>query len=167
MTTWNFVETALWHAVPGNGTSGYLNYDFGQALPLPAYAADAITLSDTGAFDSPSYTVHLPADAIAFSPLLSGHLTISFNFTEPLSGSVDLLSQYDALVMQTVDNIVTLGFAASDGELLGCQNSQCLFSGHWEAVTHAPEPGFVGVALIAATLVAATLGRLRKSPLNS
>ncbi len=48
-TNWSFVETALYRAWPGLGTSGYQTYDVGSPLPLPFYAGDAasLTLSDT------------------------------------------------------------------------------------------------------------------------
>ena len=48
-TNWSFIETALYQARPGLGTSGYLNYDIGPAIPIASFVNPAaqLTLSDT------------------------------------------------------------------------------------------------------------------------
>lgn len=155
LAAWNFVETSLNLAVPGVG--------LGPAVPLPAYAGNAILLTETDSggftFDTPSYSVHLPENQAAFDPCCNSglHFSMSFTFSDPLSGHVDLLGHIDELLMEIINNDVTLGFAASDGELLGC-HSQCLFSGHWERVTHTPEPAF-GITFIALALFAFAMTR--------
>lgn len=166
MTIWNFVETNLWSAIPGLG--------IGPARPLPSYATHAGSLNFPDQTQTLSFDVLL--DPYPFSTIAPGSNTdfaftvasdislpgfsccgttaqLALNVTDGISGLVQFNNWTDALHMPVTNNIVTLGFAASDGDLLGCFG-QCFFAGHWERVTHAPEPGFLGIAFLIAGLIA-------------
>ena len=169
---WKFTETALYSAVvaPGN-TGGYVP---GNPLPLPSYADDAatFTVSDTAIqrgsisyqfmttpsgnaqesgdkdfmFHAFNGTIPLPALSLV-NLCCSGGITADFNADGSWSGSVYIAGLVDDLRMTVNHDIVYHAFAASDGQIFGCGNSQCLFDGYW---TRVPEPP--SIALLAAAL---------------
>lgn len=183
MTTWNFIETALYQAIP--------NFGVGLALPLPSGTQAELTFSETAlergaiAFDyvgndsqgifghvvpgsDTDFSFHTPiagqfgaAVNLPYSATccdVSAHLALSVT-PEAISGLIDFQNDADNLHMTIADNIVSLAYVAADWTIFGC-SAQCYVSGYWAdpaPVTRTPEPGFIGSAMIATALIVAVL----------